>query len=325
LNPSFRTTVERERSRPTVPDAGGLRIRRGRPEDTRACHELMWHAATDLGMRRGTPLDGTADDWWNDMRAVHEQLEANAAEWWVAELDGVASTDSGLIGYARSMQRGGLVELTEFFVRPGRQSAGLGRELLSRAFPAGRGEVRSIIATTDERALRRYYGAGVVARFPFLSLSAEPGDAPGPDGLHAERITGVRAIGAVIDVERAVLGYPRGEREIRVLLREREGWLYRRGTAGDVAGYAFLGARGSGPMATLEPHDLPGVLLHVESRARALGMAKLELEVPSVAETAVRHLLGRGYRISPWLNLLMSDHPFGQFDRFIGFSPPLFL
>ena len=44
-----------------------------------------------------------------------------------------------------------------------------------------------------------------------------------------------------------------------------------------------------------------------------------------MAETAVRHLLGRGYRIDPWINVLMSDRPFGQFDRFIGFSPPFFL
>ena len=309
-------------------DAGGLRIRRGRPDDTRACHELMWQAATDLGNRRGTPLDGTADDWWHGMGAVHEQLEESAAEWWVAALDGADGLEGGLIGYARSIERGGLVELTEFFVQPGRQGAGLGRALLDRTFPVGRGEIRSIIATSDERALRRYYEAGVVARFPFLALSADPADTPPPGDIHPERITDLRAADAVVDVERAVLGYPRGQREIRALLREREGWLYRGGadgTTGDTIGYAFVGPAGSGPIATLEARDLPGVLLHVESRARALGMAKLELEVPSVAETAVRHLLDRGYRISPWLNLLMSDRPFGQFDRFIGFSPPLFL
>jgi hypothetical protein len=71
--------------------------------------------------------------------------------------------------------------------------------------------------------------------------------------------------------------------------------------------------------------DLPSILEHVEDRAAARGVEKLEFEVPSVAETAVRHLLGRGYRIDPWINLLMSDRPFGRFDRFIGFSPPLFL
>ena len=41
--------------------------------------------------------------------------------------------------------------------------------------------------------------------------------------------------------------------------------------------------------------------------------------------TAIDHLSRRGFRIDPWLNLLMSNKPFGQFDRFIGFGPPIFL
>jgi hypothetical protein len=29
--------------------------------------------------------------------------------------------------------------------------------------------------------------------------------------------------------------------------------------------------------------------------------------------------------LDPWINFLMSDCPFGRFDRFVPFSPPLFL
>jgi hypothetical protein len=39
----------------------------------------------------------------------------------------------------------------------------------------------------------------------------------------------------------------------------------------------------------------------------------------------MRHLMGRGYRLDPWINFLMSDRPFGRFDRLVPFSPPLFL
>jgi GNAT superfamily N-acetyltransferase len=53
--------------------------------------------------------------------------------------------------------------LTEFFVLPDHQSRGIGRALIERAFPAGRGNVRSIIATSDVRAQARYYAAGAVA------------------------------------------------------------------------------------------------------------------------------------------------------------------
>ena len=56
-----------------------------------------------------------------------------------------------------------------------------------------------------------------------------------------------------------------------------------------------------------------------------MGLERLEFEVPAANEVAMRHLLSRGYRIDPWIDVLMSDRPFGRFDRFLGFTPPLFL
>jgi hypothetical protein len=44
-----------------------------------------------------------------------------------------------------------------------------------------------------------------------------------------------------------------------------------------------------------------------------------------INEVAVRHLLARGFRMDQFLTLLMSNRPFGRFDRFIGFSPPFVL
>src|SRR5205807_1912462 len=121
--------------------------------------------------------------------------------------------DSGrLAGYARSIERGGLFELTEFFVLPTSQSKGLGRKLIERAFPTGRGDVRSIIATTDTRALARYYRADTVARFPMLSLQGNPAEADmagdmTPRPLDAESEEDLSALG---EVERAVLEHTRG-------------------------------------------------------------------------------------------------------------------
>ena len=69
----------------------------------------------------------------------------------------------------------------------------------------------------------------------------------------------------------------------------------------------------------------PPILGHVEALAASAGSDPLELEVPGINVAAIRHLLGRGFHIDPWMNLLMSNRPFGQFDRFIGFSPPIFL
>ncbi len=56
------------------------------------------------------------------------RVAAHAARWWVAE----DPSHRSLVGHARSVQRGGLVEPSEAFVRPDQQSAGLGARLRER-------------------------------------------------------------------------------------------------------------------------------------------------------------------------------------------------
>jgi GNAT superfamily N-acetyltransferase len=260
--------------------------------------------------------------WWRSGEPLHRFLADHAAEWWVA----VAPDTGTPVGYARSIARGGLFELTEFFVVPTSQSRGVGRALIERAFPFGRGDIRSIIATTDVRALTRYYGAGTAARFPMLTLVGAPrDDAEMATDLSPHRLD----LGSESDLrdfrelDRSVLEYPREEPEIRWLLEEREGYLYARG--GQVIGFAFVGKAGCGPIAALEPTDLPNILLHVEARANAIGLESLDLQVPGPNEIATRHLLNRGFRVDPWMNLLLSNRPFGRFDRFLPFGPPIFL
>lgn len=300
--------------------ASEAHLRPGTPADIRACHDLLWASATDLGHRHSTPLEGNADDWWGGMLPVHRFLAEHAAEWWVAE----ASDSQEPIGYARSIERGGLFELTELFVRPGRQSRGIGRQLLGHAFPIGRGDVRSIIATTDVRATSSYYGADTVARFPYFTLTGRPRADAGGDDLAVDAIgTDATALEAVTSVERAVLDFPRGTDELRWLAETRPGYLFQRG--GKPVGFAFVAKGAVGPIAALEPTDLPSILGHVEALAIAAGSDRLELEVPGINAVAIRHLLGRGFHIDPWINLMMSNRPFGRFDRFIGFSPPIFL
>jgi GNAT superfamily N-acetyltransferase len=296
-----------------------VRYRRAVPDDALACHELMWVSVTDLGRRQGTPLKGSAEDWWSSSEPLHRLLAQIAVEWWVAEEAGSGQ----LVGFARSIERDGLLELTEFFVRPDQQSRGVGRALLERVFPAGRGTVRSIVATSDVRAQARYYAAGTVARFPLFTLGGAPGGAEPVREVMPQHIDGERAIEAQRAVERTVLGHRRSDEEIRWLLDRRQGHLYRR--ADRVIGFSFVGRDGAGPVAVLEPSDMPAVLLHVEGLARTMELERLELQVPAPNVVAIRHLMRRGYRFDSWINFLMSDRPFGRFDRFIPFSPPLFL
>lgn len=293
-----------------------VEYRRASANDSAACHELMWDSVTDLGRRQGTPLDGKAEETWRSMEPLYRLLARIAAEWWVAEEAG----SGRLVGFARSIERDGLLELTEFFVRPGQQSRGVGRTLLQRAFPAG-DALRSIIATLDVRAQARYYAAGTVAQFPLYTLSGAPRD-PGPiSDVEAASIDG--GLDSQRAIELAVLGYRRSDEELRWLLERRRGHLYR--VNGQPVGFSFVGSDGAGPIAARDPVNLPAILLHAEGVARSHGIERLELQVPAPNAVAIRHLTGRGFRFDPWINLLMAERSFGQFDRFIPFNPPLFL
>lgn len=309
-----------------MPDAE-IALRRATSGDTEPCFRLFLESAADLTVRQGTPWDPNAADLWLRLEPMFSLLAEHAAEWWVAE----DAASGELAGYARSVERGGLFELSEFFVRPSRQSAGVGRRLLDAAFPLGRGDVRAIIATTDVRALARYYRAGTVPRFPILAMS-RPLDVDETAEQAKEEtadtaLQPVRASAAdlpvLAEIERSVLEFDRGPAETAWLLQQREGYLYLRDGRPDAFG--FVGKVGSGPVAALSAEDQPFILTHLEGRARALRREYLAFEVPSINRVAMRHLLDRGYQIDTFLTLLLSSRPFGQFDRFIGFAPPFVL
>jgi GNAT superfamily N-acetyltransferase len=291
-------------------------IRRGTTADTRPAFDVSMAAMRDLFGRQGQEWKLDPEAFWTVLEPYLTHLAANAAEWWVAE----DPSDGALVGYARSVERGGLFELSEIFVRPGRQSAGLGGRLIERAFPLGRGEVRAIIATTDVRALARYYAAGTVARFAMASLAAPP-SAAGAIDLEVVPAT-VDAAGELAAIEEAVLGYPR-HADYPWLFEHREAYLYRR--AGRPIGFAFFSPTGQGPIAALDPADQRAILLHLEGRGHAAGLESISFEVPTINEVAMQHLFARGFKIDAPLNLMMSNVPFGKFDRFISFAPAIVL
>jgi GNAT superfamily N-acetyltransferase len=294
-----------------------ITFRRGRPEDTRPAFDVSIAAMSDLFVRQGQPWGLDTEAFWTSLEPILIHLAATAAEWWVA----IDEADGSMVGYARSIERGGLIELSELFVLPDRQSAGIGGRLIERAFPTGRGEVRVIIATSDVRALARYYRAGTVVRFPIAEMTGAPRQSDDAVELEAIPAT-LDDVAELAAIEEAVIGYPR-HADYPWLIEHREGHLYRRDERS--VGFAFVSRDGSGPIAALEPAELVPILLHAETRAHALGMDEVSFEVPMPNEVAMRHLLGRGFKIDPPLTLFMSSVPFGRFDRFIAFAPSVVL
>jgi GNAT superfamily N-acetyltransferase len=293
-------------------------------DDSYTVYQIFQQTILDFGRRTGVMAITGGDDpaimenLWKRRRPLFEHLARTAEHFWLAENDGEA------VGYARSILRDGARELTEFFVLPGKQSAGVGRELLARAFPFDGARHRSIVATTDSRAQARYLKAGVYARFPIYYFGRKPEAVTVPTDLAFEPMTDTpETFDAVSAVDVALLGHRR-DIDHAFLMEDRNGFLCRRG--GEVVGYCYTGDR-NGPIALLNEGDFPATLGFAENQAatRGGGDGETGFEVPGVNRAAVDYLLKRGYQMDSFIALFMSDEPPGRFENYICVSPPFFI
>ena len=296
-------------------------FRPGTLADSFTVYKIFEQTILDLSERFGQEtISGGQEEaalrrLWNKRRPLFEHLAETAAHFWLAERDGQA------IGYARSVMRGKLQELTEFFVLPGEQSVGVGRELLKRAFPDVGAEQRAIVATPDSRALVRYLKAAVYPRFPIGYFSRPVQVRTVTTDLTIRPIEGSAAdLTALGRLDKIILGHQR-DVDQAWLLAQRQGYLYTR--AGEAVGYGYVGAN-SGPFALLDERDFSAVLAHAESEAAVRGL-DFGVEVPLINRVAVDYLLSHGYRMEPFITLFMSDVPFGKFENYILPSPPFFV
>ena len=260
------------------------------------------------------------DASWARQRYLFDHLAETADLTWVAE-----DAAGQAVGYARSINRDGVRELTEFFVLPAWQAKGIGAELLRLAFPAEGARHRTIIATLELGALGRYLKTGLSARCLILYCSAQ---APRSSAIATDLdATPIRADGGELGdldrIDRELLGHTR-EADHRWLIGDvdREGFLFRRG--GAVVAYGYVGDR-SGPVAALDPGDTEAILAFLESRAAVRGVTDLGFWVPSVNREAMAYLLGRGFRIDPFVTTFFSDDAGASLDRYVVTSPPFFL
>lgn len=298
-------------------------IRPGTLDDTYATFLIVEEAIADLLPRLGMDEPTSFADpeklaqMWEKRRSLFEHLTRTAYQFWVAEQDGEP------VGFARATLHDGVLELTEFFVKPGVQSGGVGRELLARAFPKGDYAHRVIIATTDLRAQARYLKAGVYPRFPIMYFEKAPELVTVVTDLVFQPMTVTpETLEKLNRIDREVLGFQRPA-DHEWLLQDRQGWLYVRG--GVPVGYGYMG-QNCGPFALLDPTDFPAVLAHLENHVAAEGHETVGLEVPMHNAHAVDCLLASGYKIPDgFYAFFMSDAPFGKFEQYIVTSPPFFM
>lgn len=301
-----------------------ISYRPGQMADSYAIFCVFEETLADLMQRFGrTPAAAWDDparlaDMWQRRQSLYHHLAQTAAQFWVAEQNG------RLLGFARSIIRGPVQQLTEFFIRPDVQSAGVGRELLARAFPDEGLPFRSIIATMDTRAQARYLKLGLYPHFPLYYFWRVPEARPLASDLTIAPLTHTaETLATLAEIDTAVIGFRR-DVDHSWLMADRAGFLVQR--HGRAVGYGYVSqGGGAGPFALLHAADFPAVLAHAETAAAQAGRAHFGVEVPMCNQTAVRYLLQNGFQIDSFMALCMYNQPLGRLDQYIVTSPPFFL
>ncbi len=296
-----------------------ITYRPGTLDDTRAVYEIFLQSVSDLGQRMGVQAITGGDnptvmaELWQRRRPLFEYLTQTADQFWIAE------NNRAPVGYARSIRRDSVQQLTEFFVLPDQQSAGVGRELLARAMPPSDATQRVIIATLDTRAVARYMKTGIYPHFSVTYFSRTPQTQIMDSDLVFQPLT-ESDLNTLNHIDRDILSYTR-EVDHRWMLSQRQGFLVIR--QGQPVGYGYVGFR-SGPFALLDAADYPAVLVHAESEAAAQGLEEFGLDVPLHNRAAVGWLLAHGYEMDGFYELFMTDTPQGRYENYIFNSPPFF-
>lgn len=249
-------------------------------------------------------------------RTYTEHLARTADQFWVAD-------DGGeIVGFARSVLRDGVRQLTELFVHPDRQSQGMGRRLLEAAFPVTGADNRVIISSPDVRAVTRYLKSGVKIRFSIYDWARAPEVVPFETDLSIQPFEPSAGNLLILNtIDRTILGYTR-EVDHLWLGQNRHGHFYRRD--GNVVGYSYVSNR-VGPIAMLHNDDFHAALAHVESEMTKYVddvFNEFLVTIPIINAAAVEYVLRRGCQASPFVEHFMSDAPVGQYENYIFMDPP---
>ena len=299
-----------------------ITYRPGTEADSYTTFLIFETAYADLLNRLGFKASGRGSDpealtsMWVKRKSLYNHLARTADQFWIAESEGDP------VGFSRSIVRGSLRELTELFVLPDLQSAGVGRALINRALPEDRTEYKTIIATTDFRAQTLYLRSGVYPRFPLYYFGKQPQARNTPAGLQIKPMDSVpNPLELTGGVDQVVIGHQRNP-DHTWLMQDRAGFFYFDGS--ELVGYGYLGIS-NGPFALLNPKFTPAVLAHSENHAYEGGLNHFGVEVPMINQPAVDYLVENGFKLDSFMAVMMTNKLFGKFENYIATSPPFFL
>ena len=291
-----------------------INYRRFEPQDRMPVYRMFRDSIWDYMLHhRLADNDDEHDieEYFRRQQNLYLHLEQTACEDWVAE-----DEKQAVIGWARSIERDNHLQLTHFFVSTAAQGRGVGRKLLDLAFPPDRGQQRSVIATTNTRALSLYLRQAVGFVGMAFSFFGAPQERMLESDLQIARAEpSGKTLQDILAIDSEVLGYRRPT-DLEFFMKNQPVYLFRR-NARQVA-YAFgCDGKSAGPAAALNPADLPALLHQIEQSACQLKLDSLWLTIPAAARQAVDWALASGYQMDPFHEVLLASEPSMQLDRYI--------
>ena len=287
-------------------DLGALGLVQGEAARWLAAHEGRDPAAIPLSDEPSPPA----------RRLLRHLLAGSSDLCWLAEVE------NRPVGFGTGIVRGDLWLLSNLFVHPDVHDRGIGQELLRRCFVAGRdrgSSIAAVISSSHASAQSLYIRLGMVPRVPLFILRGPP------EGLASLRQPRARTkrprankheLGRLGDLDRWVWGR---RRDIDHQFWWRDSYIDCRilqDDDGKLLGYVYFGPDYVGPLAA-RTRRAQLVLLRVAGEAQMEANSESVLiRVPGVNVTVLRALLEHGFRIDH-VNLMMTSHPFGRFDRYL--------
>ena len=298
-----------------------ISIRRGEERDLFPAFKVFrlsyYGLLKELNVVNNLPTLEEIEKLYKHYQSFLKHIYDTCEHFWVAEVN------DEVIGYARSVLRDGILQLTEFFVLPDHQGRGVGSQLLARAFPKESTQNRIICASPNTRALIRYLKTGVRSHFTIFEWSRKPEIVPFETDLVIKPIENTpEAISILNEIDLAIIGYTR-EIDHHWLIKNRQGHFYLR--ENKVAGYSYFGNR-AGPIAMLHNSDFSAALAHVETEMTKTVddvYSEVIFCVPMNNPAAVDYVLRRGYHTDAFFEHFLADKPFGCYENYVFIDPIL--
>jgi GNAT superfamily N-acetyltransferase len=243
----------------------------------------------------------------------------------------VAVLEGTIVAYAITILRGPTHFLAQFFALPGKQSRGIGRPLLERAFDdprPPRGHARCVVASLDLRAQALYVKFGMQARTVMYFVSGRPKALGTPEielrqvGPTSRPTKEALDLAARYDLPLREVRRDQDQRYVSSVVKGTRFYEARQG--GRTVGYVSIRGNGViGPAGVRDPTMSADLMAAAIAKARELGIKKVSSWIPGLNEGALRAALGAGLKID-FLTVWMAQRDIGDLKCYIPTGGVLF-